>query len=170
MGHFDRHKPVPRPPAPTPTPVPTPTPTPTPVPVPPVPTTSVNARDCGAKGDGEADDTAAFQSALGKGKPVTIPAGTYRITSYLPMRSGMEARVLFGEDATEYDCTVVTPTGAGQHIHLDDLTDVQTAAMPTGLYMYDLVATLAGASAHVVTLVKDQPWTVAHTADVVVAP
>lgn len=37
----------------------------------------------GAVGDGNADDTAALQSALDKGRPLFIPAGTYKVTKTL---------------------------------------------------------------------------------------
>jgi hypothetical protein len=73
------------------------------------------------------------------------------------------ARVLFTDEATEYPCTVITPTGVNQHIHLNDLTKTVTKAMPGGLYTYDLVATLA--SLRVVTLVKGRAWPVVVTAD-----
>lgn len=49
----------------------------------------VNIRDCGAVGDGKADDTAAIQAALTKakdgpkGSSVTLPAGQYRVTKTL---------------------------------------------------------------------------------------
>lgn len=46
----------------------------------------VNVRDCGAKGDGRADDTAAFVKALescpAEGA-VLVPAGTYQITDWV---------------------------------------------------------------------------------------
>lgn len=37
----------------------------------------VNVIEAGAKGDGTTDDTAAFNTALGTGLPVFVPAGTY---------------------------------------------------------------------------------------------
>lgn len=49
-------------------------------------TTAPSVNDFGAVGNGIADDTAAFQLALDSGGPITIPPGTYRITSTLHMR------------------------------------------------------------------------------------
>jgi hypothetical protein len=62
------------------------------------PKTVVNARtDCGAKGDGVADDTEALQKAIdlscGIGQPTTrllfIPDGVYRVTRPLVVKSGL---------------------------------------------------------------------------------
>ncbi len=51
--------------------------------------TGINVRDLGAVGDGEKDDTAAFERALRKGAkeklPVIVTQGTYRITRPLSM-------------------------------------------------------------------------------------
>lgn len=67
-----------------------------PIPVAPV---RANVRDLGAKGDGTADDTAAFQAAIqqaaGKGA-VLIPAGKYKLSSHLILPS---KTVLRGEGA-----------------------------------------------------------------------
>jgi hypothetical protein len=41
---------------------------------------SANVRSCGAKGDGQADDTTAIQKAVDSGGRVSFPKGTYRIT------------------------------------------------------------------------------------------
>lgn len=41
---------------------------------------SVNVRDLGARGDGQADDTAALQAAVNRGGSVVFPRGAYRIT------------------------------------------------------------------------------------------
>jgi polygalacturonase len=52
-----------------------------------------NVRDYGAAGDGQADDTGAFQQAiaataqLANGRVVVVPPGTYRITSPLTLKS-----------------------------------------------------------------------------------
>jgi hypothetical protein len=55
-------------------------------PIPQVPVVA-NVMDLGAKGDGTADDTAAFQSALAaagkKGGAILVPAGTYKVTGVL---------------------------------------------------------------------------------------
>lgn len=53
-----------------------------------VPTVSV--KDFGALGDDSANDTAAFAAAAATGKPVVIPAGTYRVAGVL-----FNARVYF---------------------------------------------------------------------------
>lgn len=71
--------------APTPTPTPTVTPTITPTPTPTPTPTVVNVLDYGAKGDGTTDDTSAITRALAAAssaqKSVTVPAGTYAISS-----------------------------------------------------------------------------------------
>jgi hypothetical protein len=52
-----------------------------------------SVRDYGAKGDGVADDSAAFQAAINavpaSGGVVFVPAGTYRIASALTLKSGL---------------------------------------------------------------------------------
>ena len=47
-----------------------------------------NVRDYGAKGDGEADDTAAFKAALEARTGVFVPAGTYLISETLEIPAG----------------------------------------------------------------------------------
>ena len=53
----------------------------------------VNARDYGAKGDGQADDTAAIQAALEaaatKGPVCFVPAGHYRLNESLTVPPGV---------------------------------------------------------------------------------
>ena len=56
---------------------------------------TVSVKDFGAVGDGVADDTTAFASALATGKSVFIPDGTYLITSSLTVSTGGQA--IFGE-------------------------------------------------------------------------
>lgn len=48
----------------------------------------VSVRDFGAVGDGEKDDTAAFQKAIAQssGRTIFVPAGRYRITDFLRIR------------------------------------------------------------------------------------
>ena len=50
--------------------------------------TWVNVRTFGAKGDGETDDTQAFEQAIATGKPVYVPQGWYRLTRTLQMQPG----------------------------------------------------------------------------------
>ena len=50
--------------------------------------TWVSVRDFGAKGDGETDDTKAFQDAIAKHKNVYVPQGWYRITETIKMNPG----------------------------------------------------------------------------------
>lgn len=63
----------------------------------PLPTVAevTNVRDFGAKGDGEHDDTEAFQKAIAAAKPgaIMVPAGRYKITRILTLdRSGTVLR------------------------------------------------------------------------------
>ncbi len=55
------------------------------------PAASVSIRDFGAKGDGQADDTAALRAAVaataGKGKIVWVPAGDYKLTGDIVLPS-----------------------------------------------------------------------------------
>lgn len=48
----------------------------------------VNIKDMGAKGDGETDDTKAFQDAVAKYKNIYVPTGWYRLTETLKMAPG----------------------------------------------------------------------------------
>ncbi len=67
---------------------------------PPTPVQTLSVRDFGAAGDGLTDDTAAFESAiaaLANPGVVSVPAGTYRITRSLALKSGL---VLRGAGAT----------------------------------------------------------------------
>lgn len=48
----------------------------------------VNIKDLGAKGDGETDDTRAFQDAIVKYKNIYVPTGWYRLTETLKMAPG----------------------------------------------------------------------------------
>ncbi|HET6556725.1 MAG TPA: glycosyl hydrolase family 28-related protein [Prolixibacteraceae bacterium] len=48
----------------------------------------VNIRELGAKGDGETDDTKAFQEAIAKHKNIYVPIGWYRLTETLKMNPG----------------------------------------------------------------------------------
>lgn len=50
--------------------------------------TWVNIRDLGAKGDGETDDTKAFQSAIAAHRNIYVPQGWYRLTETLKMSAG----------------------------------------------------------------------------------
>lgn len=63
-------------------------------------------RDFGAIGDGKADDTAAFQSAISAAKLVRVPAGTYRV-SQIRLATGTN---LVGEDRA---ATVILDSGVG---------------------------------------------------------
>lgn len=60
----------------------------------------------GARGDGTADDTAAFQAALDSGKPVFAPAGEYHVTG-LTLPVGGELR------GAGHQQTLLVGTGAG---------------------------------------------------------
>jgi parallel beta-helix repeat protein len=60
---------------------------------------SINVRDKGARGDGQTDDTSAFQAAIdalpGGGGTVTVPAGTYMIDASraINLRSNMRLQM-----------------------------------------------------------------------------
>lgn len=58
-------------------------------------TTMLNVKNYGAKGDGTTDDTSAINSAISKataGSVVYLPAGTYRITKRIYLKSNMILR------------------------------------------------------------------------------
>lgn len=79
---------------------------------------AVSVRDFGAKGNGKADDTAAFQAALAKcGGELFVPAGRYRVSNlHLPDGTivrgvGVRSTITFAPDAEAAlipgnDCTV----------------------------------------------------------------
>lgn len=75
-----------------------------------VPTgTYVNVKDYGAKGDGIADDTNAFVTAITKGVEVFVPAGTYLLTSTLNIEkrllgSGSDTILSFNGNSTLETC------------------------------------------------------------------
>lgn len=50
--------------------------------------TWVNVRDLGAKGDGETDDTEAFEKAISQHRNIYVPQGWYRLTKTLKMAPG----------------------------------------------------------------------------------
>jgi polygalacturonase len=67
----------------------------------------LNVKDYGAKGDGVTADQGAFQTAMlagiAAGKPVYVPAGTYRFTASLTLRdnacfvgAGVDATIIYG--------------------------------------------------------------------------
>jgi hypothetical protein len=62
----------------------------------------VSVKDFGAKGDGSADDSAAFQAALDQHQAVHVPPGTYRLDAEIQVKP---RRRLFGagRDATVVD-------------------------------------------------------------------
>lgn len=72
----------------------------------------VNVRDFGAKGDGIADDTAAFQGAIDQSvqgpdgefrrKTVYVPPGTYKITAALVMDNVQGQGVVFGSPGASF--------------------------------------------------------------------
>ena len=59
---------------------------------------AANIKDYGAVGDGVADDTAAIQAAIAADLNVFFPAGTYKITDTLVVRSGCQWRGEAGTD------------------------------------------------------------------------
>lgn len=75
---------------------------------------SLNALDFGAKGDGSTDDSSALQSALDAasqaGKPLVVPAGTYRLGFHLVFRSNT---TVFGYGATILRCYDKDSAGYG---------------------------------------------------------
>jgi hypothetical protein len=69
----------------------------------------VSVKDFGAVGDNSADDTAAIQAALNTNKNVYMPAGNYRVTSGLVMKS--DGQRLYGESGAGW-LTVIEWAGA----------------------------------------------------------
>jgi hypothetical protein len=57
---------------------------------------TVNVRSFGAKGDGETDDTGAFQRAIDAHKIVFVPPGEYKLTGELKLRSNTQLFSLSG--------------------------------------------------------------------------
>lgn len=113
-------------PTPTPALTPAPTPTPTLAPTPSPITLTVNVRDYGARGDGVANDTAAFQAAqtaaLTRGKVIYVPNGTYAISRFVAA-AGITLR---GQDRAQ---TVLARYGLGAHaaggfIHIENAAGV----------------------------------------------
>lgn len=63
----------------------------------------LSVKDCGALGDGLADDAPAFQRALDSGATtIRVPRGTYRIASTLRVRSG--TTLVAAADARVFSC------------------------------------------------------------------
>jgi hypothetical protein len=79
----------------------------------------VNVRDFGAKGDGAADDTGAFQAALDQagrtGDPVYAPGGRYRFAGHLRVPSGVTLIGTWQGPPARETGTVLEPTeGRGE--------------------------------------------------------
>jgi hypothetical protein len=75
-----------------------------------VPTFAVSVTDFGATGDGTTDDTAAIQTAVNTAYMLFFPAGTYKVTSPITLRSNNH---LFGEGASSVISYTGTATSQG---------------------------------------------------------
>lgn len=84
-----------------------------------VPTASVSVTDFGAVGDGVTDDTAAIQTAVNSVFAVFFPAGTYKVTSPITLRSN---NYLYGEGAVSVVLYTGTATSKGA-FYADSLSD-----------------------------------------------
>lgn len=111
-------------------------------------TLQVNVRDLGAVGDGSADDTAAFTSAISQAATeaasggftiVYAPAGTYKFTSTLNLSNSM---VLKGDGAS--NTTLYACVAAGNYIVISSKT-------VTGVEDLKLTNNAANADANVIT-------------------
>jgi hypothetical protein len=76
---------------------------------------SVSVKDFGAVGDGVTDDAAAIQAAISASNNVFFPAGTYKISTSINLKSDL---ILAGEG----DATVIEYTGTGYAIHYPNKT------------------------------------------------
>lgn len=74
--------------------------------------TWVNIKDLGAKGDGETDDTKAFQDAIAKYKNIYVPTGCYRFTETVKMASGTKL-IGFHPFATQFILKESEPAFSG---------------------------------------------------------
>jgi len=74
--------------------------------------TWVNIKDMGAKGDGETDDTKAFQDAIAKYKNIYVPTGCYRFTETVKMAPGTKL-IGFHPFATQFFLKESEPAFSG---------------------------------------------------------
>ncbi len=90
-------------------------------------TNYINVRDCGAAGDGAADDAGAIQRALDAGKlEVYVPAGKYMLGT--PLRIGSNTTLLLDEKAeiklmdsvckTRHDCIISNKDPVGGNCNI----------------------------------------------------
>lgn len=96
---------------------------------------AVNVRDYGAVGDGVTDDTAAIQAAIdSSAKSVHLPSGTYKVTTSLNLKGGLQ---LWGDGAG----TVIEYTGTAYALHN---TDKASAAISNVVIEDLIVSTSTG--------------------------
>jgi hypothetical protein len=104
----------------------------------------ISVRDFGARGDGTADESAAFESALKAGRwPVVVPSGLYRLGRSLRLPSGAhivahpEAFVILGDhagvDTDTYLLTNADHRGGNEDIRVEGgIWDGNNVANPRG--------------------------------------
>jgi len=73
----------------------------------------VSVKDCGAVGDGVADDTAAMQAAHNTGRLVYYPAGTYKFTAITISAGGIIGE---GHSVTNLNCVNASSTPAIKYV------------------------------------------------------
>ncbi len=64
------------------------------------PAFSADVKSLGARGDGQADDTAAIQKAVDAGGSITFPTGTYKLTRPITVDLDKTGFVVLSGDAT----------------------------------------------------------------------
>ena len=99
---------------------------------------AVDARDCGAVGDGEHDDTAALQHAIDEHQIVFLPKGAYRVSRTLRLRP---ETCLFGVHAAY---SIIAPLASGDFadpaatrpvLQTVDQADARTRLASFGVYL-----------------------------------
>ncbi|MEA4856393.1 glycosyl hydrolase family 28-related protein [Solidesulfovibrio sp.] len=114
---------------------------------PPAPVQALSVRDFGAAGDGLTDDTAAFESAIAAlASPgiLSVPAGTYRITRSLALKSGL---VLRGAGATASKLVFNLGGAADPCLDFTTYNSRSWVSLSKDAALGDTAVTVAGAAA-----------------------
>lgn len=102
--------------------------------------TQLNVMDFGALGDGDHDDTSAFQDAFDASADVYIPVGTYRVTSTLILPAPFR---IVGAGA---DSTVIQFENMGGFTGNSGIVVETAGTYRSGSYMSDLTIAIKGAN------------------------